>query len=168
MESAMRRPGAFNLTAALAAVAVLELFINRVGRLFLPGAAISTGRSGFHPSRALEASGSFLFQLTAVLALAVLVAGFWGLVRRGELYPRTVRFSVSIITLFFIVFATGALVRGQMPPRHFLFLEIGFAFLALLTVFALAGARVPLKVKIGIGLFALPGVLRAFAIVLSG
>jgi hypothetical protein len=156
MESAMRRPGVFNLTAALALVAVLELFVNRlVGRLF-------------HSDRALEASGTFLFQLTAVLALAVLVAGFWGLVRRGELYPRAVRFSVVIITVFFTGFAAHALVRGQMPPRHFVFLEIGFAFLSLLTVFALAGARLPLRTKIGVALFALPGILRAFAIVLSG
>jgi hypothetical protein len=156
MESAMRRPGVFNLTAALAVVAVLELVVNRlVGRLF-------------HSDRALEASGSFLFQLTAVLALAVLVAGFWGLVRRGELYPRAVRFSVVIIILFFTAFAAHALVRGQVPPRHFVFLEIGFAFLALLTVFALSGARVPVRTKIGVALFALPGILRAFAIVLSG
>jgi hypothetical protein len=168
MESAMRRPGVFNLTAALAVVAVLELFVNRLfGRLFMPG-AISSGRSGFNSGRALEASGSFLFQLTAVLALAVLVAAFWGLLRRGELYPRAVRFSVVIITLFFTVFAAHALVRGQMPPRHFLFLEIGFAFLAILTVFALSGSRVPLRVKVGVALFALPGILRAFAIVLSG
>src|SRR5687768_12393465 len=106
MESAMRRPGVFNLTAALAVVAVLELFVNRlVGRLFLSGSAMSAGRTGFQSSRALEASGSFLFQLTAVLALAVLVAGFWGLLRRGELYPRAIRFSIIVITLFFTAFA---------------------------------------------------------------
>jgi len=168
MESAMRRPGPFNLTAALAAVAVLELLVNRlVGRLFLPG-AMSSGRSGLTAGKALDASGSFLFQLTAVLALAVLVAGLWGIIRRGELYPRAIRFSVVVITLFFTAFATGALIRGQMPPRHFFFLEIGFAFLALLTLLAVVGSRVIRRVKLGVVLFALPGVLRAFAIVLSG
>jgi hypothetical protein len=170
METAIQRPRSGNLTAALVAVALLELIVNRLfGRLFSQAAAFGSAPAGFRPASVLGASGPFLFQLTAVLALGVLVAAFSGLVRRGELYhPRTIRFSVVVIALFFIGFATSAVIRGQMPARHFVFLEIGFAFLALLTLLAVTGARVPARARAGIALFAAPGVLRAFAVFMSG
>ncbi len=71
----------------------------------------------------------------------VLVASFAGLLRRGELYPRAMRFSVGVIAAVFAVFSAQALLRGQLPPRHFLFLEISFAFLSLLTAIAFAVSR---------------------------
>jgi hypothetical protein len=167
MEIAMRRPRSGNLTAALVAFAALELLVNRVfARLFAPGVALSAG-SGAQGSRLLGDAGPLLFYLTAVLALGVFVAALAGLVRRGELYPRAIRISVAVIALFFAVFSSRALVRGQMPPRHFLFLELGFAFLSMLTVIGLVSTRAPARVKAGVALFAMPGVLHAFAVVLS-
>jgi hypothetical protein len=167
METAMpmRRPRSGNLTAALVAIALLELFVNRVfSRLFASGAALT---SGVHGSRLIDYVGTFTFYVTAVLALGVFVVAFSGLVRRGELYPRAIRFSVVVIAIVFVGFSGRALVLGQMPPRHFIFLEIGLAFLSLLTVIALVTARVPTRVKVGFALFALPGMLHAFAIVAS-
>jgi hypothetical protein len=169
METARPRPRAGNLTAALVVVALLELGLNRLaGQLFVPRATLALG-GGSRASSALGAAGPFLFQLTAVLALVVLIAAFAGLLRRGELYPRAMRFSVCVIALVFAVFSAQALVRGQLAPRFFLYLETSYGFLSLLTAIAFAAtpkstARVPARVKVGVVLLALPGVLHAAAV----
>src|SRR4249920_3644187 len=137
METAMRRARSGNLTAVLVAFAALELVINRVfSRLFAPGATLSSSGTSAHGARLMDSAGPLLFYLTAVLALGIFVAALSGLLRRGELYPRAIRFSVVVVGLIFAGYSSVALVRGQMPPRHFLFLEIGFALLALLTAVA--------------------------------
>ena len=98
----MRRARSGNLTALLVVVSVLEFVVNRLaGRLFFPRPALSSGGSGSHAIHALSWVGPLLFQLTAFLALAVMVAAFAGLFRRGELYPRAMRFSTMVIALFF-------------------------------------------------------------------
>ncbi|HLK92557.1 MAG TPA: hypothetical protein VKZ18_21865 [Polyangia bacterium] len=164
METARLRARAGNLTAALVVVALLELALNRLaGQLFVPHATLSLG-GGSRGSSFLAASGPFLFQLTAVLGLVVLVTGFAGLIRRGELYPRAMRFSVAVIALVFAVFSAQALVRGQLAPRFFLYLETSFGFLSLLTAVAFAGTRTQARVKLGVALLALPGFLHAAAI----
>ena len=164
----MPRPRAGNLTAALVVVALLELGLNRLaGQLFVPRATLALG-GGSRASSAVGAAGPFLFQLTAVLGLIVLVAAFVGLLRRGELYPRAMRFSVGVIALVFAVFSTQALLRGQLAPRYFLYVETSYGFLSLLTAIAFAATpktdRVPARVKVGVALLALPGVLHAAAI----
>lgn len=168
MEIARPRARTGNLTAALVAVAVLELGLNRLaGRLFFPRATLSMG-GGSHAATALAACGPFLFQLTAVLALSVLVASFAGLIRRGELYPRAMRFSIVIIALVFVTFSAQGIVRGQLAPRFFLYLEISFGFLGLLTAAAVVRTPTLARVKVGVVLFSLPGVLHAAAILGAG
>ena len=56
-------------------------------------------------------------------------------------------------------------MRGHVPQRYFLYLEICFAFLAGLTAVAFWLTKAELRVKIGVTLFALPGALRAFGVV---
>jgi hypothetical protein len=164
METATPRARAGNLTAALVVVALLELWLNRLaGRLFFPRATLSLG-GGSRTGTFLAASGPFLFQLTAVLGLGVLVAAFAGLLRRGELYPRAMRFSVGVIALVFAVFSAHALLRGQLPPRYFLYLETSFGFLSLLTAIAFACTRTLPRVRVGVVLLGLPGLLHAAAI----
>jgi len=154
------RARAGNLTAALVAVAFLELLLNRLAnRLFSGGSARSWA------ARMLSDSGPFLFHLTGVLALLVLVVAFVGLLRRGELFPRATRFAVSILALFFWSLAALAVVIGHMQPRFFLYLETAFAFLALLVAASVAGAPVKARVKLGVALFTLPGVLHALSVV---
>src|SRR5436190_24270843 len=90
------RPG--NLTAALAAFAILELLLNRLAnRLFLPQSTISGSGPGSRGAHLVAASGPLLFHLTGVLALVVLMAALVGLLRRGELLPKGMRFSVIVI-----------------------------------------------------------------------
>jgi hypothetical protein len=168
METARPRVRAGNLTAALVIVALLELGLNRLaGQLFVPHATLAVG-GGSRASGFLAASGPFLFQLTAVLGWVVLVAAFTGLLRRGELYPRAMRFSVAVIALVFAVLSGQALLRGQLPPRYFLWLETSFGFLSLLTAIAFASTATRVRVKIGVALLALPGLLHATAILGAG
>jgi len=163
----MQRPRSGNLTAALVAFGALELLVNRiVAHLFSSGVAL-TPAAATHGWRFVGDAGPLLFYLTAVLALGLFVAALGGLLRRGELYPRTIRFSVAVIGIVFALFSARALVRGQMPPRHFLFLELAFAFLAMLTAAALLSSKAPGRVKAGVALFAAPGVFHAFAVLLS-
>jgi hypothetical protein len=156
------RPG--NLTASLAAFAFLELLLNRLAnRLFLPQAAIS-GESGGSPAvRALAESGPMLFYLTGVLGLMVLLAACVGLMRRGELFPRAMRVSVSVIGLAFWTLAAHAVVFGGLPIRMSLYLEACFGFLSLLLATALLGARLKGRVRAGVLLFVLPGALHVIA-----
>jgi hypothetical protein len=168
METARSRPRTGNLTAALVAVALLELSLNRLaGRLFFPRATLSLG-GGSHAATALAACGPFLFQLTAILALSLLVVAFSGMLRRGELYPRTMRFSVAIIALVFVGFSARAILQGQLAPRFFLYLETSFGFLGLLTAAAFIRTPTLARVKLGVVLFSLPGVLHAVAILGAG
>jgi hypothetical protein len=168
METARPRIRAGNLTAALVIVALLELALNRLaGQLFVPHATLAMG-GGSRASSFLAASGPFLFQLTAVLGWVVLVAAFVGLLRRGELYPRAMRFSVAVIALVFVIFSGQALLRGQLAPRFFLYLETSFGFLSLLTAIAFASTRTRVRVKVGVALLAVPGLLHAAAILGAG
>jgi hypothetical protein len=68
----------------------------------------------------------------------------------------------------FVIFAAQALLRGQLPPRLFVYLETSYGFLALLTALAAASANAAARVKLGIALFALPGALHAAAILAAG
>ena len=168
METARPRVRAGNLTAALLVVALLELWLNRLaGRLFFPRATLSLG-GGSRAGSFLAASGPFLFQLTAVLGLVVLVASFAGLLRRGELYPRGMRFSVGVMAAVFAIFSAQALLRGQLVPRYFLYLETSFGFLSLLTAIAFAVSRTLPRVRVGVALLSLPGLLHAAAILGMG
>jgi len=164
----MRRARSGNLTALLVAVAVLEFLVNRLaGRLFFPRPALTSASSGSHATHAVSVAGPFLFELTAILALIVMVAAFTGLFRRGELYPRAMRFSTVVIALFFAAVSAWAVVTGHILPQHFLYLEVCFAFLALLTGIAFTLSNAPVRLKIGVALFALPGALHALGVVSS-
>ena len=164
----MRRARTGNLTALLVAVAVLEFLVNRLaGRLFFPRPALTSAGSGSHTTHAVSVAGPFLFELTAILGLTVMAAAFTGLFRRGELYPRAMRFSIIVIALFFAAVSAWAVLSGHILPQHFLYLEVCFAFLALLTAIAFALSTAPARLKIGVAMFALPGALHALGVVVG-
>ena len=161
----MRRARSGNLTALLVVVSVLEFIVNRLaGRLFFPRPALTSGASGSH---ALSVAGPFLFQLTAFLALAVMVAAFAGLFRRGELYPRAIRFSTVFIAVGFSVLVGIAVLTGGIQARWFAYAQICFAFLMQLTAVAFLTTNAPLRLKVGVALLALPGTLHALGYVAS-
>jgi hypothetical protein len=168
MESAMRRARSGNLTALLVVVSVLEFVVNRLaGRLFFPRPALTSGAYGSWATYAVNAVGRWLFQLTALLGLVVVVAAFAGLFRRGELYPRAIKLSTVVIALFFSVLCGWAVFSGGIQARPFAFAQIGFAFLVLLTAVAFSQTKASLRVKIGVAVFALPGALHALGFIAS-
>jgi len=168
MESAMRRARTGNLTALLVVISLLEFVINRLaGRLFFARPALTSGGAGSDTTHAVSFVGRWLFQLTGLLAMAVMVAAFAGLFRRGELYPRAMRFSTIVIALIFAAVSGWAMVSGHILPQRFLYLEICFAFLAILTAIAFALSRAPVRLKIGVAMFALPGALHALGVVFA-
>lgn len=150
-----------NLTAALLLVAFLELVIGRlVGRLFLaPGC--QSGWSCLWPR-----AGSLLLNLTGLLALMVGAGGIAGHLRRGELFPRGVRFTVAALSLVFLLLLALSLVFGDMPARYRVHLETSFAFVVALLALSVAGsvAASP-RARIGFLLFALPGLLHVGALI---
>ena len=156
------RPG--NLTAALVAFGVLELLLNRLAsRLFLPQAVLMGEGGGSAGARAVAASGPLLFHLTGVLGLIVLLAALVGLLRRGELFPRSMRISVSVVGLSFWLLAARAVIFGALPSRSSLYLELSFGFLSVLLAIALPGTAMRARMKGGVLLFVLPGVLHVVA-----
>ncbi len=157
------RPG--NLTAALVVVAFLELVLNRVAnRLFLPQST-SVDAAVSETARALGASGSLLFYVTGVLGLIVMLAAVAGLLRRGELFPRAMRLLVGIVGLVFFLLTAGAVGLGGLPVRYFLQLELSFGFLAAIVALSALSGGTRARVKLGVFLCALPGVLQAIALV---
>ena len=164
----MRRARSGNLTALLVVVSVLEFVVNRLaGRLFFPRPAMMSGGYGSQTTHAVSVAGPFLFQLTAFLALAVLVAAFTGLFLRGELYPRAIKFSTMVIALIFSILCAMAVFTGRIEPQPFAFTQTCYSFLALLTAVAFALGKAQRRLKIGVALFALPGALHAFGYVAS-
>jgi hypothetical protein len=165
------RARAGNLTAALVVVAALELVLNRLAnRLFLPRSIVSGASAGATAvARAVGDAGPFLFYLTGVLALLMLSMALRRLLYRGELYPRTalVRLVITVLGIAFWMVAALAVLAGRVPPQFMLPLETSFGLLSLLTAGAFLRARVPARVKVGVGLFALPAALHVGSAVLE-
>ncbi len=160
------RVRAGNLTAALLLVSLLELVVNRMaGRLFLPRTTISGVRHGSSLGRLLGDSGPFLYHLTGVLGLFVLLAAVVGLMRRGELFPKPVRFVVALIGEVFWVLAALGVTLGRLEPQFFVALAIAFGFLNLLVLMSAIGALPAVRTKVGMGLLILPALLHVVALV---
>ena len=108
--------------------------------------------------------GPFLFQLTAILTLGLIVAAFFGLSATRRAVPAPDAFlRRSRLRLVFAGFCGQALVRGHITARYFVHLATAFGFLGVLTAGAFARTSAPVRVKVGVLLFALPGILHAFA-----
>jgi hypothetical protein len=148
-----------NLTALLAALAVADLVLERMlSRLFLPSpsAAAPIGRVITH-------SAVFISYLAGSLALFLVASTFVGTIKRRELFPRSMRFVVSVLALFFVVLFI-ATVSLQSPGRWFVQLKITHAFLCVMLALAVWRAPVGPRAKLGITLFALPAIFHTAAL----
>jgi hypothetical protein len=147
-----------NLTAALAVAAVADLVLHRLlDRLFLPqnptGLAALAGEAG-----------RFAFHLGGVLGVVVLVGALVRLFRRGDLFPRPMRYAVAGIALFLVGVAAVGVFSLRLPDRYLVHLKTSHAFLAwfiALAIWRVPGSR---RSKLGVTLFAVPAVLQAFAL----
>ncbi len=153
----------FNLTAVLAVLAVLDLLVDRLlTRLFLPAASGADG--GAH---GLVWLGAFVSHLAGALALLVFATSFLGLIRRRELYPRSLRMVASILAVFFVLLFTAAVSTYPPSTRLFVQLRVSHAFFAFMTLLAVWRVPVPGRTKLGMTLFTLPLVLHTAALFCS-
>ncbi len=149
----------FNLTAIVAALAVLDLVLDRLlARLFLPAASAHVG------ARVVVTVGSFLSYLAGALALLIFASSFLDLVRRRELFPRSLRMVASILAVFFVVLFAACLSSYPGSPRLFVQLRTSQAFLALLISLSMWSTDLPVRTKLGTSLFMLPSILHTLAL----
>jgi hypothetical protein len=149
-----------NLTAVLAALAILDLAIDRLFcRVF-----VSPLTGGGH---AISVAGAFVSYLAGALALLLFASSFIGAIRRRELYPRSMRLVVSAVALAFVGLLALCVASSQLPEQRFVQLKTSFAFLAALTALALWRADTGLRPKLGMTLFVLPAVLHTAALFAS-
>jgi len=121
----------FNLTAALALVALCELVYHRVGaQLYLPYVGLSRNLNV-----GLEGLSTFVSHLAGLLGLLVLLNTLLVKDNRRHLFPVPMRVALIVVSAFFFFFAIRGVV-GQLGERTFTQLKIGHMFLSL---FLLAG-----------------------------
>jgi len=154
----LRRLPRLNLTALLALSALAELVLYRiVGAVFLPS------QNGTRAERWAEAAAVFASNFSGILALLVAVVALVHALRSDQIFPRSMRITISTVGSFFAILA-GMGVLWILTPRYNVHLRISHGFL----VFFLAlgvwhGAR-PWRSKFAITLFALPLILQAVAL----
>lgn len=152
-----------NLTAVVAVLALFDLVVDRlVLRLFMP--ATNPGGSGLGW---LAFVAAFISYLGGALALLLFASSFLGLIRRRELFPRSLRMVASILAVFFVVLFTFCTSSYPSSPRLFIQLRTSQAFLAWIIGLAIWRASVPVRAKIGTTLFLLPPILHTAALFLG-
>jgi len=146
-----------NLTALLAALAVGDLLFDRVAKgLFLS--------SDGPVVQALCVAVAFLSYLTGALALFVFASGFVGMLRRRELFPRSMRPVVAVLAMFFLILLAMSVSRFQVSSRLFIQVRTSHAFLAWMIALAVWRSAVPVRARLGMTLFALPSMLHTAAL----
>jgi len=147
-----------NLTALLALSALTELILYRIlGAIFLPS------QNGTAAERWAASAALFASNFSGILALLLAVLALLHALRSDQIFPRSMRITVSTVGVFFTVLA-GLGVLWILGPRYHVHMRISHGFL----VFFLAlgvwhGAR-SWRSKLAVTLFAFPIVLQAAAL----
>jgi hypothetical protein len=147
-----------NLTALLALSALAELIFCRIlSAIFLPG------HSGTNAERWAANIAIFVSNFSGILALLLAVVALAHALRSDQIFPRSMRITVTTVGVFFAALASLG-VLWILAPRYLVHLRISHGFL----VFFLAlgvwhGAR-PWRSKLAVTLFAIPIILQAAAL----
>lgn len=171
-----RPPPHGNLTAALVAVGVLELIVNRLlGHLFaVPTCHTTLGCLALR-------LGPFLLYLTGILATVVIAGGVAGHLWRGELFPRGTGFTtgahilatmrlvaIGALTLVFVLLLDLSLLLGHVPARYVTHLRTSFGFVIAMVVLAfMVSGSVSARARVGLVFFVLPPLMNVAAFVSS-
>lgn len=154
-----RRLSAPNLTALLALSALGELIFYRVlNTAFLPARPATVAQQW------LVGFGSFIANLSGVLALLLTVVGLVRAIGSNQVFPRSMRITVSTIGIFFSALATMGVLWLLVTPRYHIHLRISHGFLVFFLMLGVWHGARSLRAKVGVTLFALPMVLEAVAI----
>lgn len=154
-----RRLPAPNLTALLALSALGELIFYRVlNTAFLPARPATWGQQW------LVGFGAFIANLSGVLALLLVVFGLVRALGSNQVFPRSMRITVSTIGIFFSALAAMGVLWLLVTPRYHVHLRISHGFLVLFLMLGVWHGARSQRAKVAITLFALPMVLEAVAI----
>jgi len=147
-----------NLTALLALAALAELFLYRITKaIFLPS------QDGTATERWLAGVALFTSHFSGILALILAVVALVSALGGDQVFPRSMRITVSTIGLFFCALASIG-VLWTLAPQYNVHLRISHAFLTMFLALGLWHGERPLRMKVGITLFALPIVIQAFLV----
>jgi hypothetical protein len=139
----------FPVIALLAAVAFVELVLNRViGRLI--HLDYLQPRSGL--TRAIDDVGLFFYMLTAVLAVLLLSSAIIRLAVGGDAFRPGARVSIPLIgTVFDVLAMLAILVQPRpLPPALHFHLQLSFFFLGLLLVLSVLATPSASRIKLGV------------------
>lgn len=150
---------ALNLTALLALAALADLVFYRiVSGVFLPS------RQGTAAERLLSDFGLFVSNLASVLALLLSVAALLRALRADDVFPRSMRITVSTVGLFFCVLSSLGVLWILATPRYHVHLRISHGFLVFFLALGIWHGTRPWRSKLGVTLFAIPMVIQAVAL----
>jgi hypothetical protein len=153
-----RRLLAPNLTALLALAALADLICYRVlNAIFLPNQGASA------VERSLEGFGNYMSNLSGVLALLIVVVALLGALRSEQVFPRSMRITVTTVGLFFTVVAGLGVLWMPAMSRYNVHLRISHAFLVFFLALGIWHGARSWRAKLGVTLFALPIVVQTTA-----
>jgi hypothetical protein len=147
-----------NLTALLALAALADLVLYRVASaIFLPI------NNGTRAERWLGDIALFAANFSGILALVLAVVALLFALGSDQIFPRSMRITVSTVGLFFCALASIG-VLWSLAPQYNVHLRISHGFLAFFFAFGVWHGQRPWRAKLGLTLFAVPLVLQAFAL----
>jgi len=147
-----------NLTALLALSALADLIFFRIlSAVFLPS---QNGTSG---ERWVASFALFVSNFSGILALLLAVVALLHALRSEQVFPRSMRITVSTVGLFFSGLASLG-VLWLLAPGYHIHLRISHGFLVFFLVLGVWRGTRPWRSKLAIALFALPIVLQAAAL----
>jgi len=155
----MRRlPPAPNLTALLALAALADLVFYRVGTtIFLPS------QGGTPAERWAAGTALFFSNLSGILALVLAAVALLVALGGDQVFPRSMRITVSTVGLFFCALA-GIGVLWSLAPQYNVHLRISHGFLVFFLALGVWHGGRSWRSKLGITLFAVPMVIQAMAL----
>ena len=154
-----RRLPALNLTALLAISALGELIFYRV-----LNTAFLSAQPGTLAQRCLVGFGFFISNFSGILALALVVLGLIRALGEDRVFPRSMRYTVTAIGIFFSVLAAMGVLWLLVTPRYYIHLRISHGFLVLFLMLGVWHGAQSLRAKVAVTLFSLPMVLDAVAV----
>ena len=147
-----------NLTALLALSALAELILYRIlGAIFLPS------QNGTVAERWAANAGLFVSHFSGILALLLAVVALMHALRSDQIFPRSMRITVSTVGVFFTVLA-GLGVLWTLGPRYHVHMRISHGFLVFFLALGIWHGARAWRSKLAVTLFASPIVLQAAAL----
>ncbi|HEY5283537.1 MAG TPA: hypothetical protein VIM14_12175 [Polyangia bacterium] len=147
-----------NLTALLALSALADLIFFRIlSPVFLPS------QDGTPAERWAAGFALFVSNFSGILGLVLAVVALLYALRSDEVFPRSMRITVSTVGLFFSVLA-GLGVLWILAPGYHVHMRISHGFLVFFLALGIWRGPRLWRSKLAVSLFAIPIVLQAAAL----